>query len=93
MKRTLQLLFALSFTVMFLISPVAAATSQGLEWGVSLDDQFAYRMVVTDDGPDSMDEGINMTVIEVPPAINDTLDNWTHIGEVSLNLTYLMVHH
>ncbi len=88
MKRTLQLLLSISIVVMFLISPVAAATSQGLEWGVALDDEFSYQMVLTDDGPDSFDEGINLTIDEIPPVIDDPLTNWTHIGEVSLNFTW-----
>lgn len=88
MKRALQVLLAISFATMFLISPVAAATSQGLEWGVALDDEFTYQMELIDDGPDSFDEGINFTIIEIPPTIDDPLTNWTHIGEVDLNVTF-----
>ena len=61
MKRTLQILLAISFAAMFLISPVAAATSQGLEWGVALDEEFTYILESTD-GDDSFDEGINITI-------------------------------
>ncbi len=88
MKRTLKLLIAISFAAMFLISPVAAATSQGLEWGVAMDDEFTYRMVFTDEGEVPIDEGLNVSITEVPPVLDDPLTNWTHIGEVTLNLTW-----
>ncbi len=84
----LQLLLAFSFVAMFLISPVAAATSQGLEWGVELDDTFPFEMTMVDGGNTTFDEGINMTVIEAPPTIDDPLTNWTDIGELNLTITY-----
>lgn len=88
MKRTLQLLLAFSFVAMFLISPVAAATDQGLEWGIALDDEFTYQMTFTEEGVELFSEGLNITVIETPPTIDDPLTNWTHIGSFDLNMTF-----
>ncbi|TFG27318.1 hypothetical protein EU527_18685 [Candidatus Thorarchaeota archaeon] len=88
MKRTLQVLLAMSFLAMFLTSPVAAATSQGLEWSVALDDEFTFAMVFVDEGEDTFNEGINVTIIEAPPTLSDPLDNWTHIGSFNLNITF-----
>jgi len=88
MKRTLQLLLAFSFVAMFLISPVAAATDQGLEWGIALDDEFTYQMTFTEEGVELFSEGLNVTVIETPPTIDDPLTNWTHIGNFDLNMTF-----
>jgi len=88
MKRTLQLLLAFSFVAMFLISPVAAATDQGLEWGIALDDEFTYQMTFTEEGVELFSEGLNVTVIETPPTIDDPLTNWTHIGSFDLNMTF-----
>ena len=45
MKRTLQIMIAMSFVAIFLISPVAAATSEGLEWGVALNDEFTFNIL------------------------------------------------
>ncbi|TFG32105.1 hypothetical protein EU527_10895 [Candidatus Thorarchaeota archaeon] len=88
MKRTLQVLLAMSFLAMFLTSPVAAATSQGLEWSVALDDSFAFMMSFIDEGEDTFNEGINVTIIEAPPTIDDPLTNWTYIGDFNLNITF-----
>jgi len=88
MKRTLQLLLVMSFVTMFLVSPVAAATSQGLEWGVALDDQFTYQMNFTDEGVETLDEGVNVTILTAPPTIDDPLTNWTYIGHSDLNMTF-----
>ncbi len=46
MKRMLQSILAMSFVAMFLISPVAAATSEGLEWGVALNDEFTFQFTL-----------------------------------------------
>ena len=88
MKRTLQLLLAMSFLAMFLISPVAAATSEGLEWGVALNDTFTFQMVFIDEGTQTFNEGINATIDEAPPAIDDPLANLTDIDTFDINMTF-----
>jgi hypothetical protein len=88
MKRTLQLLLAMSFVAMFLVSPVAAATSQGLEWGVAIDDSFAYQMTFTEEGVQTFAEGVNVTLTTAPPTIDDPLINWTDMGYPDLNMTF-----
>lgn len=88
MKRTLQFLLSTSIVAMFLISPVAAATSQGLEWGIALNDEFTFHMVFIDEGNETINEGINVTIMEAPPAINDPLENLTGIGTFDINMTF-----
>jgi len=88
MKRTLELLLAMSFVAMFLISPVAAATSEGLEWGIALNDKFTFQMVFVDEGNQTINEGINVTIAEAPPAISDPLTNLTDIGIFNLTMTF-----
>jgi hypothetical protein len=88
MKRTLQLLLAMSFLAMFLVSPVAAATSQGLEWGIALNDKFTFRMVFVDEGTQTFDEGINVTIAETPPSLPDPLTNLTGIDTFNLTMTF-----
>lgn len=88
MKRTLQLLLAMSFVAMFLVSPVAAATSEGLEWGIALDDEFTFQMVFVDEGSQTFNEGINVTVIETPPTLDDPLLAIGDIDTMDLNMTF-----
>jgi hypothetical protein len=88
LKRTLQYLLALSFVAMFLISPVAAATSQGLEWGIALNDEFTFHMVFIDEGNETINEGVNATIAEAPPAINDPLVNLTGIDTFNITMTF-----
>jgi len=88
MKRTLELLLAMSFVAMFLISPVAAATSEGLEWGIALNDEFTFQMVFVDEGNQTLNEGINVTIAEAPPAISDPLTNLTDIDTFNLTMTF-----
>ncbi|MDH4213479.1 MAG: hypothetical protein OEV85_06125 [Candidatus Thorarchaeota archaeon] len=88
MKRTLQFLLAMSFVAMFLISPVAAATSQGLEWGIALNDEFTFKMIFIDEGEETFNEGINATIAETPPAINDPLVNLTGIDTFNITMTF-----
>lgn len=84
----LQILLAMSFLAMVLVSPVAAATSQGLEWGVAEDDEFTFVMTFVDEGEQTFEEGINITILEDPPAIADPLTNWSDIGYSNINATF-----
>jgi hypothetical protein len=88
MNRTLQCLFALSFTAMFFISPVAAATTEGLEWGIALHDEFTFHMIFIDEGNETINEGLNVTIVEDPPTIPDPLVNLTSIGTFDINMTF-----
>lgn len=88
MKRLLQILIAMSLLATILTSPVAAATSQGLSWGVAEDDQFTFMMTFVDEGLETLKEGINVTILNAPPTLNDTLTNWSDIGYSDLNITF-----
>ncbi len=88
LKRTLQIVIAMSFLAMFLISPVAAATSEGLEWGVALNDEFTFQFKVIEAGETILDEGVNFTVESTPPTIDDPLTNWTNLDYVDVDLVY-----
>ena len=88
MKRTLQTVLVMSFLAMFLISPVAAATSQGLEWGVAQNDEFTYRLTMVDEGVQTYDEGLNVTVTGSTPAITDPLTTWLGIPILDINMVY-----
>ncbi len=88
MKRMLQAILAMSFLAMLLISPVAAATSEGLEWGVALNDEFTFQFTLNEEGETAIDEGVNVTVDLSPGAIDDPLTNWSNLGFVNIDLVY-----
>lgn len=89
MRRTLEIVLVMSFAAMFLISPVAAvATSQGLDWGVALSDEFTYHFTWVEEGETTFDEGINVTVEATPGTIPDPLTDYSLIPTVDIDLFY-----
>ncbi|MBD3157823.1 MAG: hypothetical protein GF309_03450 [Candidatus Lokiarchaeota archaeon] len=83
MKRSFVIPAVLAIITMFLVSPVAAATSQGLEWGVATGDRFDYTMTSTEEDVPSEDIYINITATS-SDAIPDPLADWTNIPEHDL---------
>ncbi|MHA2179506.1 MAG: hypothetical protein ACXAAK_14265 [Candidatus Thorarchaeota archaeon] len=79
MKRTLQIVLALSLASMFIVQPVAAATSQGLEWGFNATSEFAFTMTSIDF---DLEENIFMNITTMPAAsIPDPLTDWIGIPD------------
>lgn len=77
MKRALQLMLVLSIISMFMITPVAAATSQGLEWGFASGDRFDFTLASSEDG---WNEQMYMNITAMPAlAIPDPLNTWIGI--------------
>lgn len=77
MKRALQIMLALALVSMFLMQPVAAATSQGLEWGFASGARFDFTMSSTED---DFTEAMYMNITAMPAlAIPDPLTSWTSI--------------
>ena len=88
MKRTLQIFLALALVSMFLAQPAMAASNEGLEWGVAVDDEFTYRFVINDPESDmSLDEGVNITITATPSIPADVLV-WGDIPDVSADIVY-----
>ncbi len=80
MKRVLSILCALSIITMFLVTPVAAATSQGLEWGVQTGSEFDFTLTIS--GTSEMTEDMFMNITDMPAAaIPDPLTSWGAIPE------------
>ncbi len=74
MKRTLQVMLALLVVGMFMVTPVAAATSQGLEWGFATGDRFDYSLTSSD----GMSEDFYLNVTDMPAlAIPDPMNTWS----------------
>ncbi len=88
MRRTLQIVIALALLSMFITTPAMAASNEGLEWGVEVDDEFTYRFTITDpESEDTFDEGVNITVEAVPSMPADVF-LWDDIPEVDLDIFY-----
>ena len=83
MKRMPTTILTLAMVGMFLISPVAAATSQGLEWGITTGFHAEYTLTATKDttlGVPDLNEGMYLNVTGMPSAaIPDPLDDWNNI--------------
>ncbi|TFG31585.1 hypothetical protein EU528_05860 [Candidatus Thorarchaeota archaeon] len=88
MKRTLQVLLAISLATMFLVSPVAAATSQGLEWGIVVGDQWNFDISTTDNGVVDMSEVIYFEVTGGIAVIPNILDNWLNIPKPTFDIEW-----
>ena len=88
MKRALQVLFALSFATMFLISPVAAATSQGLEWGIVDGDQWNFDLTSVADGVTEMDEVMYFESTGGLTTIPNILTDWVSLPEPSFDVEW-----
>lgn len=88
MKRALQIMFAVSFATMFLVSPVAAATSQGLEWGIAVDDQWNFDITSVVEGVTEMSEVIYFEATGGISTIPNILDNWNNIPKPTFDITW-----
>ena len=88
MKRALQVLFALSFATMFLISPVAAATSQGLEWGIEVGDQWNFDFISVTNGVTEMDEVMYFESTGGLTTIPNILTDWVSLPEPSFDVEW-----
>ncbi|NWF97207.1 MAG: hypothetical protein HXY34_13805 [Candidatus Thorarchaeota archaeon] len=88
--HALRILLVAALAGMVLMTPVAAATSQGLAWGVKLNDQFNFDMVVNDvTGDDDVDEIIYLRVNTAPDVIPNIITNWTEIPDVDLDFKWV----
>jgi hypothetical protein len=87
MKRTLQAMMAFMVVTMLLAGTVSAATSQGLEWGVAVGDQWNFDITTTNEGAAGLDEVIYMEVLTRPtiPNVVSVLDD---IPDLGLNITW-----
>ena len=78
MRRTLQAIMAFAVLAMLLAGTASAATSQGLEWGITVGDQSNFDITATTEGVVETDEVIYMEVL-VRPVIPNII---TALGEL-----------
>jgi hypothetical protein len=83
MKRALELFFVFAIVAFLLMTPVAAATDQGLEWGVQNGDRFDFNMHENDDG-NVVDEALYM-LVDSRPSIADGISNWGAVPGVIID--------
>ncbi|RDE11977.1 MAG: hypothetical protein C4K47_09100 [Candidatus Thorarchaeota archaeon] len=79
MKRALQLLIALAISAVFFVSPVAAATNQGLEWAVASGDAFNFHLTSTGVTNMSLNEALYMNITSAMPAIPNSMTTWAEV--------------
>lgn len=84
MKRALELIFVFAVIAFLLMTPVAAATDQGLEWGVQDGDRFDFNMHENIDGVVT-NEALYMTVTS-RPSIANGISNWNAVPGVGVNI-------
>ena len=79
LKRALQVLVVLGLAGLFLMTPVTAATSQGLEWGTANGDHFRFNLTGDLYGS-ALSEEMYVNVTDTPTsAIQDPLEDWDDI--------------
>jgi len=83
MKRALELFFVFAIVAFLLMTPVAAATDQGLEWGVQNGDRFDFNMHETGDG-NVVDEALYI-MVTARPSIADGISNWGAVPGVTID--------
>ena len=83
MKSTLQLLLVALVIGAVLIAPVAAATSQGLEWGVANADRFSYQVTAHSETED-LSEGMYIDVEGAPDVIPNIVTTWAELPTVNI---------
>jgi hypothetical protein len=88
MKRALHVLLALSFVTMFLVSPVAAATSQGLEWGIESGGQWNFDISSTTNGVTDLDEVIYFESTGGLSTIPNILDSWLLLPKPTFDISW-----
>lgn len=105
MKRTLQAIMAFAVATMLLAGTVSAATSQGLEWGIVVGDQWNFDITSTEEGVVELDEVIYVEILtrptipniittlsEVPaPTFDMTWANGTSLGWSALIFIFLFI--
>jgi len=84
----LQVVFALVLVSTFVTSPIVAVTSQGLEWGVEPDDEFAFRYHLVEEGKTVVNDIVNITVPLFPQDIDDPLPEWVYLPIVYPDIVY-----
>jgi hypothetical protein len=84
MRRALELLFAFAIIAFLLMTPVAAATDQGLQWGVQNGDRFDFNMHQSD-GEDVINEALYMTV-DSRPSIANGISTWSAVPGVDIDV-------
>ncbi len=89
MKRTLQAIMTFAVLAMLLAGTASAATSQGLEWGIVVGDQWNFDITSTSEGVVETDEVIYIEVLVRPtiPNIVEALDELP-FDDLDLNITW-----
>jgi hypothetical protein len=81
MKRTLQIVIVLFLAGLVLVSPVAAATNQGLDWGFGVNDKIEFTYQIQS-ATESFSEAMYIDV-QSTPNIPDSITSWSQIPVIA----------
>ena len=84
MKRALELFVVFAVVACLLMTPVAAVTDQGLDWGVQNGDRFDFNMH-EDNGGVVANEALYM-LVDTRPSIADGISNWNAVPGVGIDV-------
>ena len=84
MKRALELFFVFAVVACLLMTTVAAATDQGLDWGVQNGDRFDFNMQESSGGV-VVNEALYM-LVDNRPSIANGISNWNAVPGVGVDI-------
>ncbi len=87
LKRVLQIALVFAFVAMICVGPVAAATSQGLEWGIQNGDQWNYNITSETAGTTTLNEVMYFEVLS-RPTIPNIVSSWAQVPKPTWNITW-----
>jgi len=88
MKRVSLMILSLALIGMFLFAHAEAATSQGLEWGLEVGDQYNYDYVVTDINNETLMEEVIHFFVTTIPSIPDIMNSWNELPIIEVDITW-----
>lgn len=87
LKRVLQIALVFGFVAMICVGPVAAATSQGLEWGIQNGDQWNFNITSETNGTTTLNEVMYFEVLS-RPTIPNIVSSWAQLPTPQFNITW-----
>lgn len=88
MKILLRTAAVLLTITICIVSPVTAATSQGLEWNLDESDRFQYQLRVEIGDNVTVDDEFTIEITDCP-TIPQTVDDWREIPSLGLDMRWI----
>lgn len=88
MKRVSQMIFSLALISMLFLVQAEAATSQGLEWGLEVGDQYNYDTVLRDSNNETIREEVIHFIVDTRPLIPDIVNVWDELPTIEADIMW-----